>query len=148
MYSWTSTNSHLYTRDNSWQNDGHRFSLSRWPMYSLLQWPQAPPLHKGQEPLYYSLTSLNGHLPTLATFLSAQGNLIPTFSLPAPKSKERGRCWKSGCPQGVCLAGVVERCNLLKAAALQEPSSLGHLRKCFGCLNFLQQLPSHYLLGS
>ena len=26
--------------------------------YSLLQWPQAPPLHKGQEPIYYSLTSL------------------------------------------------------------------------------------------
>ena len=30
----------------------------------------------------------------------------------------------------------------------REPSSLGHPRKWFGHLNFLQQFPTHYLLGS
>ena len=41
-----------------------------------------------------------------------------------------------------------EYMHMYKNAALQEPSSMGHPRKCFGHLNPLQQLPTHYLLGS
>lgn len=72
-----------------------------------------PAPQKWQEPLYHTPTSLNGHLSTMATFLCHQGNLIFRVSLPASKSKKRGRwrSWKRGCSPGACLAGVVERCN-------------------------------------
>ena len=61
------------------------FSLNRWSMYSLLQWPLAQPLHKLQEPLYYTPTSLNGHPSAMATFLCTQDNLIVRVSLRARK---------------------------------------------------------------
>ena len=104
--------------------------------------------------LYSSVTILSIIFHSAATGIQSARCILQLLNF---------HCFKRG--QGGLVAKAVEHRNprikwfwfepwlgeetlLSKAAPLQEPSSLGHPRKWFGHLKFLQQLPAHYLLGS